>query len=50
MWYKDLNRDVFDELMGWAEPERREYVRGELAATEAQPFHTIIRHFLQGLA
>jgi uncharacterized protein (TIGR02646 family) len=48
--YQDPNVDMFDELPKWEDADRREYVRGELAATASQPFCTIIRHFLQDLA
>lgn len=48
-WYKDMDPDVFEELMEFPETDRREYVQGELAATASQPFCTIIRHFLRDL-
>jgi len=49
-WYKNMDPDVFEELMRLPEPDRREYVQSELFETAAQPFCTIIRHFLQDLA
>lgn len=49
-WYKNMDPNVFEELMALPETDRREYVHGELAATASQPFCTIIRHFLQDLA
>ncbi|TVQ34151.1 MAG: TIGR02646 family protein [Phycisphaeraceae bacterium] len=49
-WYKNRNPDVFEELATWDPGDRREYVQGELEATAGEPFCTIIRHFLQGLA
>ena len=49
-WYKEMDPDVFTELMTFPEEDRREYIVQELQATASQPFCTIIRHFLQDLA
>lgn len=49
-WYKDMDPDVFDQLMALEEEDRRAYIAEELNATAGEPFCTIIRHFLQDLA
>ncbi len=49
-WYKNMDPDVFDELMDLSDEDRREYIEEELNATASQPFCSIIRHFLQDLA
>lgn len=48
--YRKMNDLDIEEISSWDPELREEYIRGEIEATEWEPYSTTIKHFLQNAA